>query len=61
VPDTLRNVGFMVKDAKRFPETDGWGYAQFDYVAVGYVQTVWQLAGVREGGRSPMPYACQTA
>ena len=31
VTDTLRNVGFMVKDAKRFPETDGWGYAQFDY------------------------------
>ena len=34
VPDTLRNVGFMVKDAKRFPETDGWGYAQFNYDAV---------------------------
>jgi hypothetical protein len=33
VPDTLRNVGFMVKDAKRFPDTNGWGYAQFDYDA----------------------------
>jgi hypothetical protein len=33
VPDTLRNVGFMMKDAKRFPETDGWGYAQFEYDA----------------------------
>ena len=31
VADTLKNVGFMVKDAKRFPETDGWGYAQFNY------------------------------
>ena len=34
VPDTLRNVGFMVKDAKRFPDTNGWGYAQFNYDAV---------------------------
>ena len=33
VPDMLKNVGFMVKDARRFPETDGWGYAQFDYDA----------------------------
>ena len=33
VPDTLRNVGFMVKDAKRFPDTNGWGYAQFNYDA----------------------------
>jgi hypothetical protein len=31
VPDALTTIGFMVKDAKRFPETDGWGYAQFDY------------------------------
>ena len=31
VPDVLKTIGFMVKDARRFPETDGWGYAQFDY------------------------------
>jgi hypothetical protein len=31
VPDTLQTIGFMVKDAKRFADTDGWGYAQFDY------------------------------
>jgi hypothetical protein len=31
IPDSLRRVGFMVKDAKRFPDTDGWGYAQFVY------------------------------
>ena len=34
VADTLKNVGFMMKDAKRFPETDGWGYAQFNYDVV---------------------------
>lgn len=31
VPDTLRRIGFMVKDSKRFPDTDGWGYAQWVY------------------------------
>ena len=31
VTDTLKNVGFMIKDAKRFPETNGWGYAQLEY------------------------------
>jgi hypothetical protein len=31
VPDTLADLFFMEKDNKRFPETGGWGYAQFDY------------------------------
>jgi hypothetical protein len=31
VTDTLKRVQFMVKDAKRFPDTDGWGYADFAY------------------------------
>lgn len=31
VPDTLAGIGFMVKDSKRFPDTGGWGYAEFDY------------------------------
>jgi hypothetical protein len=33
VPDTLKRIGFMIKDSKRFPETDGWGYAQWLYDA----------------------------
>jgi hypothetical protein len=33
VPDTLDNVDFMEKDSKRFPNTGGWGYAQFNYDA----------------------------
>ena len=33
VPDTLHDVDFMVKDSKRFPDTGGWGYAEFDYDA----------------------------
>ena len=31
VPDTLMGIGFMVKDSTRFPDTGGWGWAQFDY------------------------------
>ena len=31
VPDTLADLFFMEKDSKRFSDTGGWGYAQFDY------------------------------
>jgi hypothetical protein len=33
VPDTLHDVDFMEKDRKRFADSGGWGYAQFDYDA----------------------------
>ena len=33
VPGTLAEVAFMVKDSKRFPATNGWGYASFRYDA----------------------------
>lgn len=33
VPDTLKKLSFMVKDSKRFLDTDGWGYAEFAYDA----------------------------
>lgn len=32
-PGTQTEVGFMVKDSKRFPDTNGWGYATFQYDA----------------------------
>jgi len=31
VPDTLHDIDFMVRDRKRFPDTGGWVYAEFDY------------------------------
>ena len=31
VPASLADLFFMEKDGKRFPQTGGWGYAQFDY------------------------------
>jgi Cytochrome P460 len=33
VPDTLHDVDFMERDSKRFADTGGWGYAEFDYEA----------------------------
>ena len=31
VPGPLAEVSFMMKDSRRFPKTDGWGYATFQY------------------------------
>jgi hypothetical protein len=31
VPDTFADIFLMEKDSKRFPNSGGWGYAQFDY------------------------------
>lgn len=33
VPGTLMEISFMVKDSKRFRDTNGWGYATFNYDA----------------------------
>jgi len=33
VPDTLHDVGFMERDSKRFPDSGGWGWAEFKYDA----------------------------
>ncbi|PNG27587.1 cytochrome P460 family protein [Methylocella silvestris] len=30
VPGALHDIDFMVRDSKRFPDSGGWGYAQFD-------------------------------
>jgi Cytochrome P460 len=33
VPGPLHDVGFMVKDSKRFADSGGWGFAVFEYDA----------------------------
>jgi len=33
VPDTLKAVATIEKDTKRFPDTHGWAYGNFDYDA----------------------------
>ena len=30
-PNTLHDVDFMVKDGKRFADSGGWGYGEFEY------------------------------
>ena len=31
IPDTQKDVDFILKDSKRFPDTHGWAYAEFAY------------------------------
>ena len=31
VPGALHDVDFMVKDSKKFADSGGWGYAEFEY------------------------------
>jgi hypothetical protein len=31
VPSSLHDIDFMVKDSKRFADSGGWGYAEFEY------------------------------
>ena len=33
IPDTLHDVDFMAKDSKKFADSGGWGYAEFEYDA----------------------------
>jgi hypothetical protein len=33
VPGTLHDIDFMAKDGKRFAESGGWGYAEFEFDA----------------------------
>ena len=53
VPDTLHDVDFMEKDSKRFPDTGGWGYAQFDYDTASDTFTP-------DGSGANCGYACHT-
>jgi hypothetical protein len=31
IPGTLHDIDFMVRDSKRFKDTGGWGWEEFDY------------------------------
>jgi hypothetical protein len=33
MPDTQKDVDFIMKDSKRSPDTHGWAYAEFAYDA----------------------------
>lgn len=62
VPDKLVNVDFMVKDAKRFADSGGWGYAVFDYDAASGTFTPGTMAGTPpQGNDASCGFACHTA
>jgi hypothetical protein len=53
VPDTLHDVDFIEKDSKKFPDTGGWGYAQFNSDTASDTFTP-------EGSGANCGYACHT-
>ena len=54
VPDTLADLFFIEKDSKRFPDSGGWGYAQFDYDAKSDMFTP------NKGGTPSCGHACHS-
>jgi hypothetical protein len=53
VPGNLHDIDFMVKDAKRFADSGGWGYGAFEYDAASKT--------FRPGNASDMPPQAQDA
>ena len=53
VPGNLHDIDFMVKDAKRFADSGGWGYGAFEYDATAKT--------FRPGNTSDMPPQAQDA
>ena len=61
VPGNLVNVDFMVKDAKRFADSGGWGYAVFDYDGATDTFKPGTTAGTPpQGNDARCGYACHT-
>jgi Cytochrome P460 len=53
IPDTLKAVDVIEKDTKRFPDTHGWAYGDFNYDAASDTFTP-------QGTDSNCGYACHT-
>jgi hypothetical protein len=61
VPGTQHDVDFMVKDSNRFPNSDGWGWAVFDYDAVSDTFKPGTLADTPpQGNNATCGLACHT-
>jgi Cytochrome P460 len=54
VPDTLKAIDVIEKDTKRFPDTHGWAYGDFNYDVASDTFTP-------EGNDAKCGYACHTA
>jgi len=61
VPDTLAGIGFMIRDSKTFPDSGGWGWAQFKYDAESATFTPWTLTDKPpQGNDAKCGFACHT-
>jgi hypothetical protein len=61
VPGTLHDVDFMVKDSKRFSDSGGWGYAEFEYDAATDAFRLGTLADQPpQGNDAKCGFACHT-
>ena len=61
VPGAQHDVDFMVKDAKRFADSGGWGYAVFDYDAASDSFAPGTLTGKPpQGNDAKCGFACHT-
>jgi hypothetical protein len=58
VPDKLMSVSLIEKDSKRFPDTSGWGYAQFLYDTK---TKSFKSFGVNKSFGKDICYSCHTA
>jgi len=62
VAGTLHDVDFMVKDSKRFADSGGWGYAEFEYDAASDAFRPGTLADKPpQGNDAKCGFACHTA
>jgi Cytochrome P460 len=61
VPGALHDVGFMVRDSKRFADSGGWGWAEFKYDAASDTFTPQTLAdNPPQGNDAKCGFACHT-
>src|SRR3954452_22659052 len=61
VPGTQHDDDFMVKDSKRFADSDGWGWAVFEYDAASDTFMPGTLAGKPpQGNDAKCGFACHT-
>jgi hypothetical protein len=61
VPGTLHDIDFMAKDSKRFADSGGWGYAEFEYDAASDTFRLGTLADQPpQGNDAKCGFACHT-
>jgi hypothetical protein len=61
VPSSLHDIDVMVKDSKRFADSGGWGYGEFEYDAASDTFRPGTLADQpSQGNGAKCGFACHT-